>query len=241
MRNPFLLVPLLACPLLMPACGAKDCPEGFLRDNDGNCLQVDGDSGPGDTSDGDSDTDTDTDTGTDTRPHLEDGVDVGKDTLAEAVYVAATHARATWEANALLSSARCPTDDAGMLPTTEFGCSVDFVSASVTDGYLYCHMASLSDVECEERALGADAEMPLAVTGWRIDSDEAFALIEPGHFDDLLVEVAGSEAFSDRSSQYRDALPDDVAPDHAVIIATWFDNWYLDGETGFLYAHQAGT
>lgn len=50
--------------LLLAACGDDDdCPTGFLRDNDGNCVQV-GETAP--TLGTESDTDTDTDTGTDT-------------------------------------------------------------------------------------------------------------------------------------------------------------------------------
>lgn len=42
--NTITLLSLMLAPAALSGC-LGDCPEGFLRDNDGNCLQVDADTG----------------------------------------------------------------------------------------------------------------------------------------------------------------------------------------------------
>ncbi len=49
--------------VVLQGCFQNDCPDGFLRDNDGNCIQVEGDVVTD--SDGDADTDVDADTDAD--------------------------------------------------------------------------------------------------------------------------------------------------------------------------------
>lgn len=52
---------------LVIGCAPEPCPDGFLRDNDGNCLQVDGDDADVD-ADSDSDADGDSDADSDCEP-----------------------------------------------------------------------------------------------------------------------------------------------------------------------------
>ncbi len=61
----------------------KDCPEGFLRDNDGNCIEVDESDADTDTdsdTDADSDTDGDTDADSDTDSDADSDADTDADT-----------------------------------------------------------------------------------------------------------------------------------------------------------------
>jgi hypothetical protein len=62
---------------LLLACQPANCPDGFLRDNDGNCLQVDGDA------DTDADSDTDTDTDADSDSDSDSDTDTDTDTDAD--------------------------------------------------------------------------------------------------------------------------------------------------------------
>jgi len=99
--------------LFLCACRG-DCPEGFLRDNDGNCIEV----GDGDA---DTDTDSDTDTDADTDADSDSDSDTDADSDADSDSDADTDADSDSDCDTVLLTA----DEDAMLneeaPTTNFG------------------------------------------------------------------------------------------------------------------------